>query len=276
MYRAWSIRSSCCLPNWSSTIVSARTWKARSHAAYQGYSHLSGMEMMSLFSMWCQRSLRGALDASFGGVGAALGQPSIDVVVVELFRPQHTGERLPHDVLLVGVHRSRDDRGVELVGFRLAIVHDGVESAAESPVARLRARSGWGRQPKPQHLRLAGGHRHRIQRRRLGAGAFGIHRLLAAVHDVRVERILHVRSAISSLVEALVVGFVFREEQARRTIGVQVQVAQFGVRSRRSYSGSAPSSTDVATHPGSRTRCCGTRASAARAASPPRDRGSRS
>ena len=27
-------------------------WKARSHAAYQGYSHLSGMEMTSRFSMW--------------------------------------------------------------------------------------------------------------------------------------------------------------------------------------------------------------------------------
>ena len=33
-------------------------WKARSQAAYQGYSHLSGMEMMSLFSMWNHSVLR--------------------------------------------------------------------------------------------------------------------------------------------------------------------------------------------------------------------------
>ena len=33
-------------------------WKARSQAAYHGYSHLSGMEMMSSFSMWNQSALR--------------------------------------------------------------------------------------------------------------------------------------------------------------------------------------------------------------------------
>ena len=27
-------------------------WKARSQAAYQGYSHLSGIEMMCWFTMW--------------------------------------------------------------------------------------------------------------------------------------------------------------------------------------------------------------------------------
>ena len=35
-------------------------WKARSQAAYQGYSHLSGMEITSALYMWCQWSLRGA------------------------------------------------------------------------------------------------------------------------------------------------------------------------------------------------------------------------
>jgi len=27
-------------------------WKAKSHAAYHGYSHLSGIEMMCWFTMW--------------------------------------------------------------------------------------------------------------------------------------------------------------------------------------------------------------------------------
>ena len=35
-----------------STSDSAIVWNARSHAAYQGYSHLSGMEMTSPFNMW--------------------------------------------------------------------------------------------------------------------------------------------------------------------------------------------------------------------------------
>ena len=33
-------------------------WKAKSHAAYHGYSHLSGIEIMSLFSMWNHSVLR--------------------------------------------------------------------------------------------------------------------------------------------------------------------------------------------------------------------------
>ena len=35
-------------------------WKARSQAAYQGYSHLSGIEMMSSFSMWNHSEFREA------------------------------------------------------------------------------------------------------------------------------------------------------------------------------------------------------------------------
>src|ERR1700757_2959101 len=41
-----------------STIASGSEWKARSQAAYQGYSHLSGMEMMSRFSMWNHSEFR--------------------------------------------------------------------------------------------------------------------------------------------------------------------------------------------------------------------------
>ena len=41
-----------------STMASATAWKARSQAAYQGYSHLSGMEMTSSLTMWNQSRLR--------------------------------------------------------------------------------------------------------------------------------------------------------------------------------------------------------------------------
>ena len=38
---------SCSLAKSGSTRASGRQWKARSHAAYHGYSHLSGIEMTS-------------------------------------------------------------------------------------------------------------------------------------------------------------------------------------------------------------------------------------
>ena len=38
---------SCSLAKSGSTSASGRQWNARSHAAYHGYSHLSGIEMTS-------------------------------------------------------------------------------------------------------------------------------------------------------------------------------------------------------------------------------------
>ena len=38
---------SCDFAKSGSTGASATVWKARSHAAYHGYSHLSGIEMTS-------------------------------------------------------------------------------------------------------------------------------------------------------------------------------------------------------------------------------------
>ena len=47
MYHSRSISTSCSLANSESTSASGTQWNARSHAAYQGYSHLSGMEITS-------------------------------------------------------------------------------------------------------------------------------------------------------------------------------------------------------------------------------------
>ena len=47
MYHSRSISISCSLANSGSTSASGTQWNARSHAAYHGYSHLSGMEMTS-------------------------------------------------------------------------------------------------------------------------------------------------------------------------------------------------------------------------------------
>ena len=51
-----------------STSDRAIVWKARSQAAYHGYSHLSGIEITSAFSMWNHSVFRtpGRLDSSSG------------------------------------------------------------------------------------------------------------------------------------------------------------------------------------------------------------------
>ena len=58
---------------------------------------------------------RGGLPRRLERVGAALLQPLVHVVVVELLGPEHPRQGLPHDVGRVGVQRGRDDGGVELV-----------------------------------------------------------------------------------------------------------------------------------------------------------------
>src|SRR6187401_295480 len=50
--------SICSLAKSGSTIDSGSAWNARSQAAYQGYSHLSGIEMMSALNMWYHSEFR--------------------------------------------------------------------------------------------------------------------------------------------------------------------------------------------------------------------------
>ncbi len=121
-------------------------WNARSHAAYHGNSQVSGIERTSALKTWRQSLLRPVLAG--GGRGRLQGvavEPAPHVVLVELLGPEHSGEGLPHDVLLV-VRQSRgNDRGVELVGLCAAQRQRAVELRAERVAAgRRRRRSGAG------------------------------------------------------------------------------------------------------------------------------------
>ena len=51
MYVSRSMSSSCSRAKSGSTAASAMQWNAKSHAAYHGYSHLSGMEITWSFTM---------------------------------------------------------------------------------------------------------------------------------------------------------------------------------------------------------------------------------
>jgi hypothetical protein len=56
-----------------------------------------------------------------GGPGSdtPLPQPQIQIVVEVLLGPHHPGQSLPHDIgaIGVGLHRRRNHRGVEFIGF---------------------------------------------------------------------------------------------------------------------------------------------------------------
>ena len=51
MYHSRSIKISCRFAHSGSTRHSGMQWNARSHVAYHGYSHLSGMEITS--ALYC-------------------------------------------------------------------------------------------------------------------------------------------------------------------------------------------------------------------------------
>ena len=127
MYHSRVSSTSWPLANSGSTSASGRQWKARSQAAYQGYSHLSGMEITSALLRWCQSSLRPVWRASGGGGWAGSPFSQRDVVVVELLAPDHAGEGLALDEPRVGVGDPVCRTCVELVGLGAQAVDDGVE-----------------------------------------------------------------------------------------------------------------------------------------------------
>ena len=76
---------------------------------------------------------RGLLAIGLERIGAALFEPFVHVVVVELLAPQHAGQRLPHDVGLVGVQRRGNHRRVELVGFALRVCKVSSKRSPKTP-----------------------------------------------------------------------------------------------------------------------------------------------
>ena len=76
-------------------------WNARSHAAYHGYSHLSGIEMMCSFTMWNHSLFRICLAARPHRIGAVFLEPFVHVETEVLLAPEHPGQCLAHDAGLV-------------------------------------------------------------------------------------------------------------------------------------------------------------------------------
>jgi hypothetical protein len=75
---------------------------------------------------------------AFERTAAALLQPLVHIVVIELLGPQHAGQCLAADVGCVGAEGTGYHRGVELVGLAQAGGEDVVERTAEPARAKTR------------------------------------------------------------------------------------------------------------------------------------------
>ena len=99
-------------------------WNARSHAAYQGYSHLSGIEMMCWFTMWNHSLFRMKRPPGFIGSTPCSSSHLSTSKTEILLGPEHSGQRLAHDEGLVFADTLRSDGLVELIGLALTGLHD--------------------------------------------------------------------------------------------------------------------------------------------------------
>ena len=90
-------------------------WNAKSHAANHGYSHLSGIEIMCLFTMWNHSLFR--IVGAFGRAGSAPCSSS------HLFtsKPKYCllqsipAKSLSHDAGCIGANPVRSDASIELI-----------------------------------------------------------------------------------------------------------------------------------------------------------------
>src|ERR1700751_555774 len=64
-------------------------------------------------------------------LGGITGQPIPDDIMIELFTPQQAGITLAHDVFLLWVRGFRNDVGIKLISFALALGQKAIESLAE-------------------------------------------------------------------------------------------------------------------------------------------------
>jgi hypothetical protein len=83
---------------------------------------------------------------------------------------------------------------------------------------------------QPDGAGLSGGDGELVVGRRLCPGSSGIDRVAAAVDDIAVDPVLHVRRSVGRSEEPLRIGLVLGEEQIARTLTGEEPLAQLGIR----------------------------------------------
>src|SRR5215471_18156734 len=197
-------------------------WNARSHAAYQGYSHLSGIEMTWSLTMWNHSLLRICRLPDCSGSTPCSSS--------------HLSTSKPKYCLLHNIPASawpitrassslRRDGAIERIGLALARLHDGSE-AREGLAHGRRCQVT---EPQPDRGRFPCTHSDLIMGGSFGAGVRRVDRLLLSVHDGVVDAVFDVRIGVGRAKEPRVVGLVLGEEQRDVALTVQVALAYEGV-----------------------------------------------
>ena len=174
------------------------------------------------------------------GVGPALLQPPVHVVVVELLGPEHARQRLPHHVRRVGVEGGRGDGRIEFVGLLPASPQHLLVVAPEGSVGAVRPQDvgrtdlGEAQANDAMSARLDG---EAIVGRGFRARPPGIHGLRPAQDHAVVDAVLDVRGPVGDAEDALRVGLVLREQEGHISVAVQVELAEFGVRRGHDHAG---------------------------------------
>src|SRR5258707_15020568 len=154
-----------------------------------------------------------------------LAEPSARIEEVVLLAPEHSRERLPHHARFVlGSCRGRDGL-VELVGL-IQARRDYLIEVRERLGQLKRSRV---REPQSQDGCLPWLHLDDAVSGSLGAGPRGVHCVRIAVGEQLVDSVLHEGTWVLAAEEALIVGFVLREQQRDVTINVEPAVAERGV-----------------------------------------------
>ena len=164
-------------------------------------------------------------------VRRVLAQPDVQVEVVVLLGPQHSGQGLTHDHRAVLVQRCRDDRRVELVGLRLTQRQHLVEVRERVVGARRR-----GGQAQVEHDLAAS----RDDRLPVGSdlrAALRAHCVGFAVNDGPVDAVLHVGRRVGLAPQAFGVRLVLAEEQVDVVADVQPVLAELFVPRRHARHG---------------------------------------
>ena len=128
MYHSRVSSTSWFLAKSGSIVASGMQWNAKSHAAYQGYSHLSGIERMSALLRLQPLAVAAVLAAVGwrGLIGVAV-EPCRHIQEVELLAPDHSGKRLPLDMTGIGRFDAGLNISVERVGLLAALSKEMVE-----------------------------------------------------------------------------------------------------------------------------------------------------
>ena len=165
---------------------------------------------------------RTAAESPAHRVRVVLRQPAIEVEVVVLLRPEHSGQRLADHPVLVLAEHVRRDAVVELVGLAQPVGEDTVE-------LRTGCRCEPWREPELHRALAVRGDLEHVVRRGLRAAACRADRVTPAGDHVVVEGVLHAGRLVLAAKQTLVVALVLGEEQRRVAIADEFEPAELGV-----------------------------------------------